>query len=205
MRIKLLRPRFYVRQILVLVFLLCLSAPGYRANAKLVGTERDLLNQLLELTLGQPPSRATVRCIADRLPAGAMNNVFIDSDRLLEDDEALSDSLAFRKYVRAAMLCAPTELVTQTTADMPESMSAKQRTCVAKAYMIGAGTNDRLLTVVIRTAMSGSGFGSLTQADQDVVRNSVRTSLRRCVPKSAVEGLVGVLSESFMKPLPSSG
>jgi hypothetical protein len=165
------------------------AVPG--AEAKLRSSERALLVELLADLFDRAPSSTSVNCIANRLPAGAMDELIIDAAFSGGDETALADSIAFRKFFRSMLLCKPKELVASFASALGGlGLTSRQRTCVASAYMTRYTVDDIMLTIAIR---SGLGQFELTDLDADLtdiyVTNTL-IALRSCVSAAKAEEIL---------------
>jgi hypothetical protein len=177
-----------------LVTSLTVSVPG--AEAKLRASERPILIELLDGTFDRAPSATSVNCVANRLPAGAIDELILDASFSGGDESAFADSIAFRKFFRAMLLCKPRELVSSLAAEFVGlGLTSRQRTCIAGALMTRYTKDDIMLTIAIR---SGAGQFELTDLDAeltDIYYANVLIALRSCLPRAQADDLLEAVAQ----------
>ncbi len=174
--------------VLSVIALFALVAPG--ASAKVRTSERPVLAEFLEGALGRRPSSTTLNCVANRLPAGAIDELIADAIFASEDTSRLADSIPFRRVMRATFLCKPSEMVTSLAAEMVGTgMTSKQRSCFARNLIGRFGADDELLTMIIRGGLQDLSFSD----DDPVLVANALIALKGCVPASQYDDVIDAL------------
>lgn len=157
------------------------------SHAKLRASEKPFLVELLSGTFNTVPRKSTVACVANRLSAGTIDEVLVDAS-FFADPKELADSIAFRRTFKAIFACRPPELARQIIAGMSGSLfTSKQKSCIANGLMTRIGTDEEMLTLVIRGGLDGLNFDSLDIDKQIILERNVRLALRPCVRSSLLD------------------
>jgi hypothetical protein len=165
------------------------AVPG--AEAKLRAGERAILVELLADVFERNPSSTSVNCIANRLPAGAMDELIDDAAFSGGDETALADSIAFRKFFRAMFLCKPKELVSSLASEFTGlGMTSRQRTCLAGALLGRYTVDDIMLTIAIRSGVGQFELADLDAELTDIYLANILIALRSCVPRAQANALL---------------
>jgi hypothetical protein len=188
-----------VRGTVAVVALVAVTTIGLApsAGAKLRRDEVPVLRELLTGIFDRPATSATVACVSARLPAGTIDELLIDGS--FGDESDFANSIAFRRLFRHLFACKPTELVTSLAAEFEDiGLTARQRNCLARTFLGRIGTDDVLLTVMIRTGVNGGGFGAVGDTERAVLAVAFAGGLRSCLPRSLANAAIDSLVDELL-------
>ena len=169
------------RSFVVGAVLVTLAGAAAPAGAAVKRSERAALDEIIAGMVGRSPTRTTSNCVANRLPAGAVENVLVDAIFTSGDATALADSIPFRKVMRAIFLCKPAEVTGPIAAGLVgPGFTSRQATCFAKNFVGRLGADDNLLTLVIRGGVQNLSF----ENEDSIVAVNALAALKGCVPAS---------------------
>lgn len=166
---------------LLAVVALAIAAP--MAPAKLGTDEKAGLVEIMSsVGNGTRPPASVVTCAANRLQAGTITEVVIDG-ALADDPNELANSIPFRRIMKSILVCKLPALVKTVNDSIGSGVFTKtQRTCLSNNIVSQMGADESLLTIVIRSGLSGMDFADLSDGDKAVFAIGIAPTIRKCVP-----------------------